>query len=347
MTGGTMGGETGARRAGDGRFVVGTRGSALARWQTDHVTTSLMAARGAAGLPPVTVDVRVITTQGDTSLAERLVGQIEKGFFTAELEAALRTGDIDWAVHSLKDLPTRIPEGLELPAVLERASPADWLIVDPKAFEDRGPGVLPLAAGARVGTSSLRRDAMLRTWAAHASSLPLRGNVPTRVEKLRSGQYEAIVLAAAGVSRLELELSKLVVVELDPRRWQNAPGQGAVAVEARAGDERVRELLRPIDHEPSRKTTASERSFLRVLEGGCSTPFGCYVDGERVWLGREREGRWVTMSTRLPETGTVDDAFIHRVLAELNELAPVAVPHAAHAVEESNKHDVPRLWQRR
>lgn len=335
---------TESRRDGIDRFIVGTRGSALARWQTDHVTTSLQRARAAAGLPAVTVDVRVITTQGDTSLAERLVGQIEKGFFTAELEAALRSGEIDWAVHSLKDLPTRVPEGLELPAVLERASPADWLIVQPSAFQDRGPDALPLAAGARVGTSSLRRDAMLRTYAASVSSLPLRGNVPTRVEKLRAGQYEAIVLAAAGVSRLELDLSGFIVLELDPRRWQPAPGQGAVAVEARAGDARVRELLGPIDHAVSRTATSIERSFLRVLEGGCSTPFGCSVEGGRVWLGRERGGRWVSLSTLLPVSAATDEAFIHRVLGELEKLEG---PSTTMPIVLEKNHELPPLWHRR
>lgn len=340
---------TESRRDGIDRFIVGTRGSALARWQTDHVTTSLQRARAAAGQPAVTVDVRVITTQGDTSLAERLVGQIEKGFFTAELEAALRSGEIDWAVHSLKDLPTRVPEGLELPAVLERAAPADWLIVKPSAFEDRGPAgadtaALPLVAGARVGTSSLRRDAMLRTYAPSVSSLPLRGNVPTRVEKLRAGQYEAIVLAAAGVSRLALDLSGLIVLELDPRRWQPAPGQGAVAVEARAGDARVRELLGPIDHAASRIATSIERSFLRVLEGGCSTPFGCYVEGGRVWLGRERGGRWVSLSTLLPASAAIDEAFIHRVLGELDKLEG---PSTTMPIVLEKNHERPALWHRR
>jgi hydroxymethylbilane synthase len=320
------------------RFVVGTRGSALARWQTDHVTASLLAARNARGLRPVHVDVKVITTQGDVSLAERLVGQIEKGFFTAELEAELRSGTVDWAVHSLKDLPTRIPEGLDIPAVLPRANPADWLLVHEDQFEDRGPDVLPVKDGARIGTSSLRRDAMLRTMAQTCASQPLRGNVPTRVEKLRARSYEAIVLAAAGVSRLNLDLSGLVVVELQPRRWQPAPGQGAVAVEARANDARITELLAPIDHEPTRTAAQLERSFLRVLEGGCSTPFGCYVDGDRAWLGRELGGRWVQSRAKLPAGHVVDEAFIQRELAHLE--------HASSSSPSSEKtHDEP-LWRK-
>jgi hydroxymethylbilane synthase len=332
-----------ATHAQESQFVVGTRGSALARWQTDHVTEALERARRARGQPPISVEVRVITTQGDVSLAERLVGQIEKGFFTAELEAALRGGEIDWAVHSLKDLPTRVPEGLEVAAVLERASPADWLLVRPSAFADRGPRALPLADGARVGTSSLRRDAMLRTYAPTCASLPLRGNVPTRVEKLRAGQYEAVVLAAAGVSRLALPLDDFIVIELDPRAWQPAPGQGAVAVEARARsapDERVHELLALIDHPPTRRAVGVERSFLRVLEGGCSTPFGCYVEDGRAWLGREQGGAWAATATDLPDAGPVDDAFIQRVLAGLAGAAPPAASSS-----EENDHG-PTLWRR-
>ena len=134
--------------SGTGRFTVGTRGSALARWQTDHVTEAVSKAHAIAKVKPQ-VAVKVITTQGDVSLAERLVGQIEKGFFTAELEAALRDAAIDWAVHSLKDLPTRLPEDLAIAAVLSRFRPHDLLLVRAEAFEDRGRSVLPVKAALR------------------------------------------------------------------------------------------------------------------------------------------------------------------------------------------------------
>ena len=191
-------------------FVVGTRGSALARWQTAHVTSRLHDARVALGLAGIDVDVRVITTQGDVNLAERLAGKIEKGFFTAELESALLSSQIDWAVHSLKDLPTRLTAGLDLVAVLPRHRACDVLIARPEAVDvetARAARALPLRAGARVGTSSLRREAMLVAFAPDVAARPLRGNVPTRVEKLRAGDYDAIVLAAAGVERLDLDLS--------------------------------------------------------------------------------------------------------------------------------------------
>ncbi len=303
------------------RFVVGTRGSALARWQTDHVNQRL---REQAGTSELAVDVRVITTQGDVNLADRLAGTLEKGFFTAELEAALHAGEIDWAVHSLKDLPTRMPAGLTLVAVLERASPADLLVIAPGAYDghDERPDRLPLKAGARVGTSSLRRDAMLKAFAPSCTSLPLRGNVPTRVDKLRAGTYDAIVLAEAGLSRLGLSLAGLKVLRLDPRAWQPAPGQGAVAVQARAADDAVRALFAAIDHEDTRAATALERAFLRELEGGCTTPFGAYVDAERAHLGLARPAGWVSLVTQVAGEHQLADALaeLHRQQEPRHEL---------------------------
>jgi hydroxymethylbilane synthase len=265
------------------RLVAGTRGSALARWQTDHVSALLRDRQ-------VDVDVKVITTQGDVSLAERLVGNIEKGFFSAELEAELRSGAIDFAVHSLKDLPTRLPDDLDVVAVLERADAFDLLLVRPDFVIDRGADRLPLKPDTRVGTSSLRRDALIKAFAPGTASLPLRGNVPTRLNKLASGEYDAIILAAAGVRRLGLDVSAFHAFELDPRRWPPAPGQGSVAVEARKQDANVRAAFGTIDHPASRRACETERAYLRVLEGGCTTPFGCYVDprgdGNVAYMGR-------------------------------------------------------------
>jgi hydroxymethylbilane synthase len=266
------------------QFTVGTRGSALALWQTRHVT-SLLAPHGAQ------VTERVITTQGDINLTERLQGKIEKGFFTQELEAALHEQQIDWAVHSLKDLPTRLPAGLVLGAVLERAPAADLLLIHPSAFQEGA--LLSLKLGARVGSSSLRRESLLRHYAPECLPVPLRGNVPTRVEKLRSGQFDAILLAEAGISRLQLDLAGLVVLRLNPRRWVCAPGQGAVAVQCREGDAEVRTLLTRLDHAATHRATQLERDFLRVLEGGCTTPFGCFIEGDgRAHLGLATATGW-------------------------------------------------------
>jgi hydroxymethylbilane synthase len=273
-------------------FTVGTRGSALALWQTRHVT-SLVTPHGAS------VAERVITTQGDVNLTERLQGNIEKGFFTQELEAALHDKLVDWAVHSLKDLPTRMPRGLVLGAVLERAPACDLLLIHKDAYLDASEG-LPLKAGARVGSSSLRRENLLKRFAPAALSVPLRGNVPTRVEKLRQGQFGAILLAEAGVMRLKLELEGLMVFRLNPRRWICAPGQGAVAVQCREDDAEVRALLSKLDHPSTHRATTLEREFLKVLEGGCTTPFGAYVEGERASLGLATPQGWQNSYLDLP-----------------------------------------------
>ncbi|MFT3708823.1 MAG: hydroxymethylbilane synthase [Archangium sp.] len=278
------------------QFTVGTRGSALALWQTRHVTSLLGDA--------ASVTERIITTQGDTNLSDKLVGKLEKGFFTQELETALHAREIDWAVHSLKDLPTRMPEGLVLGAVLERAPAADLLLMRAEFVDEAK--VLPVKHGARIGTCSLRREAMLKHFAPGAVPAPLRGNVPTRVNKLREGQYDGIVLAEAGVMRLGLPLDGLVIFRLNPARWQCAPGQGAVAVQCRVDDDEVRELLGKLEHAPTARATGLERAFLRQLEGGCTTPFGCFIDGERASLGLATEQGWARKIVSVPATPSVE-----------------------------------------
>ncbi|MDP1826978.1 MAG: hydroxymethylbilane synthase [Archangium sp.] len=287
-------------------FTVGTRGSALALWQTRHVT-SLLASSGA------TIAERIITTKGDTSQAEKLAGKLEKGFFTAELEAALHDKEIDWAVHSLKDLPTRMPPGLALGAVLERAPAADLLVVRLDAVDENA--LVPLKAGSRVGSSSLRREAMLKHFAPKAVAVPLRGNVPTRVTKLRDGLYDGILLAEAGISRLQLDLNGLAAFRLNPARWQCAPGQGAVAVQCRADDTEVLSLLTAIHHPATARAVNLERDFLRILEGGCTTPFGCYIDGGRASLGLATEKGWARRTVVLSDKP--DTAWLAARLEEL------------------------------
>lgn len=296
------------------QFTVGTRGSALALWQTRHVT-ALLAPKTTA------ITERIITTKGDVSQAEKLAGKLEKGFFTEELEAALRANEIDWAVHSLKDLPTRMPRGLVLGAVLQRAPANDLLIMREEAFADAAsPDLLPLRPGARVGSSSLRREAMLRRYAPRSEPRPLRGNVPTRVEKLRRGEYDAILLAEAGVKRLELKLDGLAVFQLNPRRWVCAPGQGAVAVQCREGDAEVLGILQTIDHPATARATGLERDFLRILEGGCTTPFGSYIEGDTTWLGLATDQGWKSRRLTLP-AGTPGPEWLQQQLEVLTKQA--------------------------
>lgn len=288
------------------RFIVGTRGSALALWQTRHVTALVQRQQAF-------VEERIITTQGDTNLSDKLVGKLEKGFFTQELEAALHVGEIDWAVHSLKDLPTRMPPGLVLGAVLPRAPAGDLLLMRPEAVDPDA--LLPVKKGMKIGSCSLRREAMIKHFAPAASAVPLRGNVPTRVNKLREGLYDGILLAEAGVTRLNLSLEGLVVYRLNPARWQCAPGQGAVAVQCRTDDAEVQALLTPLHHAETARAVNLERDFLRQLEGGCTTPFGAYVDGGRVSLGLATDGGWARRTIDIP--ASPDTAWLATQLEQL------------------------------
>jgi hydroxymethylbilane synthase len=263
-------------------IIAGTRGSALALWQTRNVIGLLQS--------QAPVEEKIFTTKGDTSQAEKLAGQLEKGFFTEELEAALGERAIQLAVHSLKDLPTRMSPGLVLGAILERANAYDILLLRPEA--EKAGGKLPIGPGARIGSSSLRRASLLARYAPGAIAVPLRGNVPTRLEKLRAGQYDGILLAAAGVQRLGLSLDGLKAYRLDPRVWNPAPGQGAIGVQCRQDDAATRKLLSAIHHAPTERAVGIERDLLRVFEGGCTTPFGAYVEGDKVWCGLQAHGTW-------------------------------------------------------
>ena len=200
---------------------IGSRGSDLALWQSRTVLAELNGRAPSRAWDP---DITVITTRGDVDQSPYLAGSVEKGFFTRELEIALLERRIDLVVHSLKDLPTATPAGLHNATILPRANSADWLLIRHEFHAPREDGLLPLKAGARVGASSLRRGALLGRYAPQAVSVPLRGNVPTRLRKLAESQgVDAIVLAAAGLTRLNLDLSGFVVVELAPEWWVPAP----------------------------------------------------------------------------------------------------------------------------
>ncbi len=219
-----------------------------------------------------------ITTTGDKVLDSPLSRVAGKGFFTKEIEQALLDEDVDVAVHSLKDLETTIPPGLTVAAILAREDPRDVLI-GPK-----GACVEDLAPGAVVGTSSLRRRAMLTNWRTDLKIRDLRGNVPTRIRKYLDGDYDALILAAAGVKRLGLE--DHIAEHLPPDRMFPAVSQGALAVQTRDGDDETLELLAPLDHEKTRLATLAERALLRRLEGGCQVPVGALgrVDSDSVTL---------------------------------------------------------------
>ena len=302
---------------------IGSRGSDLALWQSRTVLAEL---QKAAPVPAWRSDITVIATRGDLDQSPLLVGKMEKGFFTRELEVALLERRIDLVVHSLKDLPTAMPDGLLNRTILPRATAADWLLVRHEFYAARADGSLPLKAGTRVGASSLRRGALLGRFAPQAVSVPLRGNVPTRLRKLSEGvTVDAIVLAAAGLTRLALDLSAFAVIELPPEWWIPAPGQGALAAQCRAGDAEIETQVRRLSDPRCDAATRWERDFLRVIEGGCSTPFGCYVVGERAHLGLATTRGWAARSIDLPPDLLEEaqrDSFIRGAVAGCQPIDP-------------------------
>ena len=248
-------------------YRIGTRGSDLARWQA-HYVRDLIESRGG------TCDIQILSTQGDREQVQAFEKLEGKGFFTKEIEQALLDGTVDLAVHSHKDLETRQPPGLAIAAVPPRAAAQDVLLIRKSASANRP--WLPLAMGAKVGTSSVRRRDQLLLLRPDLDIQALRGNVPTRVERLRQGLYDAIVLAAAGLDRLELDLHDLVRLDLDPRHFVPAPAQGALALQMREDDPKLN-WLRNLSDSPTAAAIAGERAILRELEGGCQLPFGAHV----------------------------------------------------------------------
>lgn len=253
-----------------GLIRIGTRGSALARWQAEHVASALR------GLPdPPRTELVLIRTEGDRIQDVPLSKLQGKAFFTKEIEQALGDHRVDVAVHSLKDLATTDPPGLVLGAVLEREDPRDVLLYSPAISSGGSPGLGEgLPEKARVGTSSLRRRALLRRWRPDLEVRDLRGNVPTRIRKLDEGEYDAIVLAYAGVRRLGLDSRISSFLPLDT--FLPAVSQGAVAVQVRSGDTELSRWIGALDHRETRLATGAERAFLRRLEGGCQIPVGAH-----------------------------------------------------------------------
>jgi hydroxymethylbilane synthase len=242
---------------------LGSRGSTLALWQAHHVKQLLQSLH--AGLA---IDVEVLHTTGDRIADVPLAMIGEKGLFTKEVDAAVLDGRVDCAVHSFKDVPTKLPDGITVAAVLEREDPRDAFLPAPG-----GPArLLDLPAGTRLGTGSLRRRALLLHLRPDAVVTDLRGNLDTRLEKLRTKQYDGIILALAGVRRVGREAA--VGETLEPPDWLPAVGQGALAVVCRDDDDVTRTRLRPLEHPPTRAATVAERAFLALLEGGCQVPIG-------------------------------------------------------------------------
>ncbi|MEH6346578.1 MAG: hydroxymethylbilane synthase [Bermanella sp.] len=252
---------------------IATRKSKLALWQAEFVKAELQKLH-----PQLEVELVTFTTQGDKILDTPLAKIGGKGLFVKELEVAMLDGRADIAVHSMKDVPMEFPEGLGLPVICEREDPTDAFVSNNyKSFED-------LPQGARVGTSSLRRQCQLMAARPDLKVSSLRGNVQTRLGKLDNDDYDAIILASAGLIRLELKdrIAEYISEEVS----LPAGGQGAVGIECRIDDETTKALLAPLNHKPTSDRVTAERAMNKRLQGGCQVPIACFatLDGEELYL---------------------------------------------------------------
>lgn len=252
---------------------IATRQSLLALWQAEYVKARLESLHS-----DLNVELVTMVTKGDKILDTPLAKIGGKGLFVKELESAMLEGRADIAVHSMKDVPMEFPEGLGLAVICERENPTDAFVSNTYEHLDQ------LPAGAIVGTSSLRREVQLRERRPDLVIKSLRGNVQTRLGKLDGGEYDAIILASAGLIRLELE--ERIRYRIPAEDSLPAGGQGAVGIECRMGDQATLDLLAPLNDEPTAIRVLAERALNRRLEGGCQVPIGCYaeLEGDQVWL---------------------------------------------------------------
>lgn len=249
------------------KIIIGTRGSELALWQA-YFVKEMLSSQG------VDAELKIIKTQGDKIQHLSFDKMEGKGFFTKEIESALLAKEVDLAIHSFKDLETNDPEGLEVVCMPQRTVPNDLLIMQ-KTFAGTQPKDLP--KGFVIGTSSARRKNQWLALHPESEIKDLRGNVPTRIQKLREGQYDGIILAAAGVKRLEIDLSEFEVVNLQDFNFVPAPAQGALGIQIRSADTQLRSVLQPCHDEQNWIAVELERSLLNWVNGGCHIPLGVHV----------------------------------------------------------------------
>lgn len=273
----------------DNRLIIATRKSPLAMWQAEHVKNQLESAH-----PGLSVELLGMSTQGDRILDTPLAKIGGKGLFVKELELGMLEGRADIAVHSMKDVPVAFPDGLHLPVIMQREDPRDAFVS--AEYDDLD----ELPEGARVGTSSLRRQCQLAAQRPDLKILPLRGNVNTRLKKLDDGEFDAIILASAGLKRLGF--AERIKTCLEPARSLPAIGQGAIGIECRVDDERVNALLKPLHDADTADCVMAERAMNQRLEGGCQVPIGGHatLQGDQLTLdglvGAEDGSRIVRIS---------------------------------------------------
>lgn len=290
---------------------IGTRGSDLALWQANFVKSELEKLG-------CDVELKIIKTQGD-KIQHLSFDKLEgKGFFTKEIEEALLDKTVDLAVHSHKDLETNQPDGLEIVAVSDRENPSDILLIQKDAYDPSKQ--LALKKGAIVGTSSARRKALLNAFRSDIEIKDLRGNVPTRIDKLRQQDYDAIVLANAGVSRLKIDLSEFHVEILKPQEFIPAPAQGVLGLQIRSNDEQTRKYVAKMNNAQVKSIINIERGVLNKLNGGCQLPLGVYAekigDKYEVWTALGQENGSVK---RLQSTFTSEEGAADAIVSELKK----------------------------
>jgi len=272
-------------------ITIGTRGSNLALWQANYIKSQL----DAIGQ---NVEIQVIKTKGDR-IQDLSFDKMEgKGFFTKEIEVSLLNHDIDLAVHSHKDLETTPPEGLMISAVSSRGNPCELLLIREEMHD--ADALWELKKEAVVGTSAARRKSQLLALRLDVEIKDLRGNVTTRIEKLRAGEYDAILLAKAGVERLNLDLSDLVTVDLTPDEFVPAPAQGVLALQIRTNDTELHQVLQSINDAQIQKHVELERKVLRLMDGGCQLPLGVYCDDRYVHVAYSDEAMHPSRYFRFP-----------------------------------------------
>ncbi len=304
------------------KIIIGTRGSELALWQANY-TKSLLEEKGHEA------ELKIISTSGDrTQQWDTSFDKLEgKGFFTKELEDELLAKTIDLAVHSHKDLPTESPDGLLIAGVSKREDPADMMIINDEATDDKLK--FNLKKNAVVGTSSARRKSQLLAFRPDLQVKDLRGNVPTRVGKLKTGGYDAILLATAGIERLEIDLDDFTVEKLDPREFVPAPAQGVLAWQVREDDDELMGMIDEISDLDVLIKINIERQLLNMFDGGCHLPLGAYCDTEHDDEDRLRFKLWVSVAQAWDQQPkqlyfeTLDtDGFVDQVFDHIQGIRP-------------------------
>lgn len=299
-------------------IIIGTRGSELALWQANF-TQQKLREQG------ISSELKIIKTKGD-KIQDLSFDKLEgKGFFTKEIEDALLAGEIDLAVHSHKDLPTENPSGLMIAAVSERENPAELILIRKESVDEKEK--FSLKKNAVVGTSSARRKAQLLSFRSDIELKDLRGNVPTRIEKLRKGDYDAILLAAAGVGRLNINLSEFHVVQPSPNEFVSAPAQGVLAWQIRESDAELKQVLQKINSTAAQEEIFVERKILELFKGGCQIPIGVYCKKEKenfcVWVSYATS--WNSFPKRIFLKSTSPGDLAEIAVNKIKENNPVSV----------------------